>query len=280
MSENGTQTTTPSTTPDKGSGSKGIRHFLSDLFVRFFFFFGQLLRVIIISAVVFALVGAVSFLFVRQYIQGQEVLVPNITGKSVEEAAKTLLELQTDLSIKIEELEYNDLEPKGTIVTQFPQPDNSVKSGTVIRVRVSKGTTLVVCPDVRAMVEGEAGVNIRKAELVVGSLSSIYSEDIQKDLVIAQDPPPNSFVSRETRVNLLVSLGPEPVEYIMPDLRDLTPSEARILLHELDMSISRVHQSPYAGKDNGLIYRQNPIAGSPVSKQDEIMVEVVRNETI
>jgi serine/threonine-protein kinase len=177
-------------------------------------------------------------------------------------------------------MDFNDLEPAGVILAQFPLPGNNVKGGTSLRVRVSKGTTLVACPDVRLRVSGEAGVLIRAAELEVGSAGAVFDAEVGKDMVVSQDPPPNSLVARQTKVNLLVSAGPPQNRFVMPNLTDLTANEASALLAALGMRISQTRESSAPGRDNGLIHRQDPPAGAPVTMEDEILVEVTRNDGI
>ncbi|NQU44737.1 PASTA domain-containing protein [bacterium] len=254
--------------------------FLRGLFRRFFYFFGQTVAVILLTGVIFALTGSVSFLIVKRYVQGQEVLVPNVMGKKVEDAARYLWDDGVDLSVKIEGFDYSDLVAEGEIVMQTPQPGNYVKTGTVVRVRVSKGTTLIPCPDVRGSELSKAGISLREADLNEGDVSHLPSSEAREGFVIAQSPPPNAVVERQTEVDLLVSTGPPAVAKMMPSLLDLTVSEAEGALLELNLRISAQDERPLPGKDNGLIQAQYPAPGAPVTERDEIRVTTVRNEVL
>jgi len=251
---------------------------LTALLLRFFFFLGQILKVLFFTILVFAVAGVLSYLLVQKHIQGQEILVPNITGRKVDDAARVLKEQGLDLSIQIESFDFSDLVAEGEIVSQFPQPGNNVKSGTVLRVHVSRGTTLIPCPDVRGKNFLEAGIALRNADLDEGVKSFLHSPEYKKDAVIAQDPGANAPVERRIKVNLLVSLGPEVEGRIMPNLLDSTFTEAEEKLKPLGLRIASQTEAPSPGRDNGLIFEQDPSAGASVLPDDPITVRVVRNE--
>ncbi|MBN1867475.1 PASTA domain-containing protein [Candidatus Sumerlaeota bacterium] len=249
----------------------------ADLLLRFLFFVFQVLKIGVLSAVVFALAGVAAYSIVEDRIRGKEVVVPSLAGMRVEKALEEIHEPDLDLGIKLEKLEYSDLASEGEIVSQNPPPGKRVKRGAEIRVRVSRGPTLVVCPDVKAVNYLEAGIRIREADLVEGPRSMLPDAGVERDGVIAQDPPAGTLLERRSPVSLLVSLGPAQSVVLMPSLADLTKEEADKVLDGLGLTIQSVAEEPLEGRDNGLIFRQDPPAGSLVSAGRKISVTVVNN---
>lgn len=253
------------------------RGFLADLVVRFCFFLLQIIKVCFLSALVFSLAGAGAFLIVQRRIRGNEVETPNIAGLQVEKAVERLHELNLDLSIKMEGAEFSDLAPQGAIIAQVPPAGKRVKAGSAMRVRVSRGTTLIPCPDLRGKNHLEAGILLRQADLREGEESFLAAAEVNKDLVIAHNPAPGSYVERKTAVDLLVSLGPALPEILMPDLTNMTVAEAQELLEYLRLEIQGVEEGPCPGKDDGLVFRQDPEAGATVAPGTSVRVTVVSN---
>lgn len=247
---------------------------------RFLFFFWQVTRSVLIAALIFAACGLVGYTLVQTYISGEEVLVPNITGRQIDEAARMLAESQSDLAIRIEDFAYDDSEERGEILAQFPLPENYVKAGTVIQVTVSSGTTLLQCPDVRGMNYVEGGVELRRARLREGQKAYIHTPYVEKDLVVAQDPPAHSFLRRDGTVSLLISLGPEVRKKRMPSLAGLTPTEANTLLEKIGLSaLSESNTRRTSEAENNTIFEQWPLPGTPVEPDVSIRVQVAENQS-
>jgi beta-lactam-binding protein with PASTA domain len=263
--------------PEWTSQAPRKRSAASDLFLRFLFFVFQIVKIGVVSAAVFGLAGAAAYYIVENQIRGREVVVPSVVGMRIEKALEEGHKPDLDLGIKLEKLEYSDLAGEGEIVSQDPSPGRRVKKGADIRVRVSQGPTLVACPDVRGTNYLEAGIKIREVDLLEGPRSAVPDAKIERDMVIAQDPPAGTLVERRSPVGLLVSVGPPQARILMPTLVDLTQEEAAQALEGLGLSIQSVVEEPLEGRDNGLIFRQDPPEGSVVSAGQKITVTVVNN---
>lgn len=86
-----------------------------------------------------ALLGAFLFglaLVVYMSLQGEEVKVPEITGKALNDSEKELAQL--GLKIKKRADRVSDEQP-GTVIEQLPKPGETVKTGQLILVVTSKG---------------------------------------------------------------------------------------------------------------------------------------------
>ena len=92
---------------------------------------------------------------------GQEVVVPDITERSMEEAKGILTE--TGLGMILESELYDPVVPEGYIMSQKPQAFSGVKKGRRIRVVVSKGSEQLTVPDLTR------GISLRTAEIELKS---------------------------------------------------------------------------------------------------------------
>ena len=92
---------------------------------------GKLIAVAVLAAVFLAGMATV----VLMSLQGKEIQVPEITGKSYTESESELASLGLMIKKRAERVSS---EPPNTIIEQLPKPGETVKSGQTIRVVVSK----------------------------------------------------------------------------------------------------------------------------------------------
>lgn len=236
---------------------------------RFVFF---LIRLVIVTIIVFFFLATISDVTIRHFISGTEVVAPSIIGYTVEEAVQSLS--QYDLSIKESGRDFNEIVKKGTIISQYPEAGTKVKVGTPIKVVISDGPEMVVIPDVRGETYLKAGIEIRSKDLQVEHTTYIYDPQIEKDAVIAQDPPPQAKAPRFYKVGLLVSLGKEPQTLSMPGLLSLTLPEARHLLALMNLSIGSTSLKAETRVGANIIVGQQPTAGTTVNPETPITIIV------
>lgn len=241
---------------------KPILHFI-------FFLFKLFITILIL----FSAFTAISYYSVKHFIKGQEVDIPNLINKTPIEALADLKVL--NLSLKLDKEEYNNFIEEGRIMEQYPYPSTKAKAGSTVRVSVSKGSILVKVPNVTNMSLVEAEINIRKTDLNVGTTSFMCSDKIQKNKVIAQDPPADFGFSRGKNVALLVSIGKTAQTYKMPMLKDLTLTEAGSLLSKYNLKIKKINEIKDTEKEEGLILEQSPLYGEIINSSSEIAVSVV-----
>ena len=175
--------------------------------------------------IIWSLIGlALIFLFLYAFLGlgvPQEVVVPDLSRKSLEEA-RTLLQ-QNGLKLgDILERENEEI-PAGYIISTQPPPGSLVRKGRRIDIIVSTGAPYVVVPDLRSLDEERAKKLLSDLGLTVGDVSYVADKNIPFGQVISQSPAPNSRVAKGTPVYLKVSLGP-PVETAPPSVSQ-GPSE-------------------------------------------------------
>jgi serine/threonine-protein kinase len=200
--------------------------------------------------------------------QGEEVRVPDLTGKSEREAERALAGEDLRLS-KLSEQFSADV-PRGYITRQEPEPGMVVKRGRRISVVVSLGTQGTAVP----ILDGES---VRRAEIMLegsglrrGKIARVYTDEAPRDMVVATDPPGETVVEQESAVDLLVSMGSLPRRYILPDLtgRDL----ATVTRELRDEGFQVLFKQGEGRVRGGLVSAQEPLPGSPIALRDSIVL--------
>lgn len=138
----------------------------------------------------------------------REVVVPDVVGRSVDEARKTLRARRLPLAVVDEA--YDPEIPAGVILWMNPPAGRVVREEREIAVRVSKGARSVETPDVTHLPLTEAGKRIETAGLTLGECAKGDSENLPEGTVMSQAPQPGRRVVEGTAVELLVSTGRAP----------------------------------------------------------------------
>jgi serine/threonine-protein kinase len=202
--------------------------------------------------------------------QGAEVHVPEVIGLSEREAEKVLASEDLKLS-KISEQWSPDV-PRGFITEQDPPAGGLVKRGRRISVIVSLGAQGTSVPVLEGVTARQATMLLENAGLKLGHMARAYADDVGKDLVIASDPPGETMVEQDATVDLLVSLGPVPRSFVLPDLSGHDGSAAARGLRDQGIAVA-VRESRGAEK-SGDVNSQNPPPGRRVAPRDSVILFV------
>jgi eukaryotic-like serine/threonine-protein kinase len=214
-------------------------------------FFRMLLLALVLVTV--ALVSALTAM--RLAIHGREVIIPKLVGMSPSEAERA--DAASGLQVVIERQFYSPDVPEGKIMTQVPPPGTKVRRGWSIRVAQSLGPQRVAIPDVTGGSERIAELNIRRRGLSLGSVAHVNLPDVPLDRVISQSPPANASGVSAPKISLLVSDGPEPASYVMPNLTGQPLGSATLALQDAGIKVGRVSVLPPPSS--------TPLTGEPQS---------------
>jgi beta-lactam-binding protein with PASTA domain len=201
-------------------------------------FFRMLLLALVLMTV--ALISALTAM--QLAIHGREVAIPKLVGMSPSEAERA--GAASGLQVVIERQFYSPDIPEGKIMTQVPPPGTKVRRGWSIRVAQSLGPLRVAIPDVTGGSERVAELNIRRRGLSLGSVARVNLPDVPLDQVISQSPPANASGVSAPKISLLVSDGPEPLVYVMPNLAGQPLGSATLALQDAGIKVGRVSVIP------------------------------------
>jgi eukaryotic-like serine/threonine-protein kinase len=201
-------------------------------------FFRMLLLALVLMTV--ALISALAAM--QLAIHGREVAIPKLVGMSPFEAERTGAAL--GLQVAVERQFYSADIPEGKIMTQMPPPGTKVRRGWAVRLAQSLGPQRVAIPNVTGGSERVAELNIRRRGLTLGSIARVNLRDAPLDQVLSQSPPANASGVSAPKISLLVSDGPEPPTYVMPNLTGQPLGSAMLALQDAGIKVGKVSVLP------------------------------------
>jgi beta-lactam-binding protein with PASTA domain len=208
----------------------------------------------------------------RVAIKTREVEVPQLSGKSVNEASVLLID--AGLRLKVEEGRRVDPKvPAGQILAQDPAAGIRTRRERSVKVWVSAGPRSSIVPSLVGESDRTAQMRVQQDGFIVSSLSEILSAEYPAGTVVAQTPPAKS---QSERVALLVNRGERGATYVMPDLIGVNGDRAADVLRARGFRVAVVGDHPYPGVPAGVVLRQAPQAGFQIAPGEAISIEVSR----
>jgi serine/threonine-protein kinase len=208
----------------------------------------------------------------RLALKTRDVTVPELTGRSVNEASSLLAD--SGLTLKVEEGARIDPKvPAGQILAQEPQAGVSTRRQRSVKVWISAGPRSLKVPAFTGESERAAEMRARQNGLALSRVAEIRSSDYQAGIVVAQSPQPEAT---SAQVALLVNRGERGTSYVMPDLIGVNGDRAADLLRAKGFRVAVVGEHPYPGVPAGIVLRQNPQGGFQIAPGEPISLEVSR----
>ena len=195
---------------------------------------------------------------------GKEIIVPDVSGMSEDEAQKKL----TDAGFKpTSEFQYDDNVAEGNVISTTPAANSKAAKDTQIKMIVSKGAQKKTVPDVRGKSEADARSEIQAAGLTVGSTSTQHDDSVAKGNVISQSVTPGKKVSAGTAVNLVLSSGSDKVS--IQNFAGKDEEELLSWASQNGLNASKQKDEYSSNYEEGTIISMSPASGS-VSKGSTI----------
>ncbi len=207
----------------------------------------------------------------RFAIQGREISVPDVTGKKSTEAQQILQ--GRGVGMKVEERLYN-VAPADTVVRQSPAAGSRVKIGQFAHVVVSLGPQKATIPHLTARSIRAARIELLRSGLQAGEISSLYLPGYEDDAVLQQDPSPGTSDVTSPHVDMLVSLGPRPLAFVMPEVMGLSLVEAEQRISGTGLHIGKITVVSEPGALHGTVLGQTPLHGARVESGAPIDLQV------
>ena len=220
---------------------------------------------LLLTYVLFAVVA------MRFALKTREVSVPDVAGKTVNEARTVLAE--AGLNLRVEEGRRIDPKiPSGQVLAQEPRPGVRTRGERSIKVWISAGPRAMIIPALIGESERTAQLRLQQEGLELTAVSEIRSADYSA-AVVAQTPPPKTSA---VQISLLVNRGESGATFVMPDLIGVNGDRSADLLRARGFRVAVVGDHPYPGVPAGVVLRQNPQAGFQISPGEPISLEVSR----
>lgn len=208
----------------------------------------------------------------RVALKSREVQVPNLVNRTANEA--TSIAGQLGLAVKLDDSRRADAKvPAGRVLAQDPPPGTMSREARSVRLWLSSGPRSARVPALTGESERTAQMRLAQDGLEPAVVSEVRSAAFGSDLIVAQDPPPNT---PGTKVSVLVNRAEQDATYVMPDLIGVNGERAATHLRQHGFRVAVVASSPYPGVAAGIVLRQNPQAGFQIAPGEPISLEVSR----
>lgn len=193
--------------------------------------------------------------------------VPGIVGKTLEDAEQLLTDNKLHWQLKPVEAD----EDPNVVTDQEPAEGEMVDEGARVTIYYSQGSGVAI-PDVSNKTEADAKTMIEAAKLKVGSVSEEYNNTVAKGNVISTDPVIGSSVDEGTSVNLVISLGAEGDQAVVPNLvgKKESVAQERLTAAGLKSKVTYI----YSDKTKGTVISQTQKSGSKVEKGSIVQYSV------
>ena len=236
---------------------------------------GRIIKFGLLIGLFVAVAGVSAYVTLTHFISNESnVIVPDLTGKHVVDA----LELLSDLSLntKIKGMEYSTDVPRHHVILQDPAPGSEIKPGRDVRITLSKGRKTIITPALKGLTLNQAQIVIEENGLILGNVARVYQDRTDGEVIVSQAPSPGKTIHREDPVDLLISLGKRPTDFLMPDLSGLSLDEAMSLIEKEHLTLGKVRTASDKDRPVDRIVDQSPLPGYRVFAEDSVDLTINR----
>lgn len=132
--------------------------------------------------------------------KSEDVAVPDVVGKGIDEARKTLTAAGFELADPAPEASDK---PANTVLRMTPDPGANAKRGSIVRLVVAQ-TAAIAVPKFTGLYLGKAKQAVVDAGLKVGRVKRVEHAELGENYVLRQTPAEGEKVPPGTEVELVV----------------------------------------------------------------------------
>jgi beta-lactam-binding protein with PASTA domain/tRNA A-37 threonylcarbamoyl transferase component Bud32 len=224
----------------------------------------------IVVAVVLAAFGVAGWYVYKQVDErlqeAEPVAVPNVEGLVEDLAVQRL----TDEGFEVKtEREASEEVGKGKVIDQNPAGGNRVEKGSTVTIVVSTGLPQVEVPSVANLPLDQATQKLANAGLD-WNITRLFSDRVEPDIVISQDPKPGEKLAKGSVVELRVSKGQNLVDIPNVVGQDEATATATLRGAGFRVEVQRANSSDVS---EGFVISQDP-AGGQAKKRSTVVIVV------
>ncbi|GAA0085434.1 Stk1 family PASTA domain-containing Ser/Thr kinase [Clostridium sp. CTA-7] len=211
-----------------------------------------LIAIGIIIAVI--ILGSVGFFLASGKGSSKEVEVPNIVGKTVDEAKSEISKL--GLKLEVKDTKKSD-KPENTILEVDPKSGTKVKKDSTIKVVVSAGEEQVNMPDFRNYEVTDIKKTLDVKGLKNYNIKEEFSDSVEKGYLIRQSPAAETKINKNTSIELVISKGQEVKLVDVPEVVGQKESVGRDTLEKLKLTVNVDYEVTHDKSKDGIILKQS-----------------------
>ena len=219
-----------------------------------------------LGALALALVAVLAYLILSGVLAADKKQVPRVTGKQLVQA-RAIME-RAGFDVETERVQSE--QPFDQVLDQDPNAGEEAEEGSTVTLEVSGGPGEVLVPAVENLTEAQAVRELQKADLKV-TTDREFSDRVKKGIAIRTVPKEGASVTKNTRVRLLVSQGPEQVT--VPDVTGLSRESAESRLRAAHL-VAEVDEQESEDVEEGDVISQSPSGGSEIARGSTVTITV------
>lgn len=243
---------------------------------------GAFVKNLVIALTLVFLILFVIYKVLNYYtLHGQEIKVPDLKGKSLNQVSGVFESLKLRYQV-LDSAVYDPRMAPGAIVQQDPEPNEKVKENRTIYLTINASTPpKVKMPDLVDLSYRQAEAILMSNGLKVGEL--IYKPDLAKNAVLGQkykgkDVKPGTLVKKGASIDLVLGDGLDDTETDVPNLINLTYSEAVAEIKSASLNLGAVIYDDKKDTAGAKVYKQRPSsAQGKISFGESVDIFLTRN---
>jgi eukaryotic-like serine/threonine-protein kinase len=197
----------------------------------------------------------------------EQVTVPNVVGKPVDQAKAELEQLDFEVTTSSE----NSQEPANQVISQDPPATTKADKGSRVKLTFSAGPEPVEVPNVVGQSQTDASRALTEAGFLVNAVP-VEDPQVDEGLVISQDPPAGQQVAKGSQITINVSSGAGLVG--VPDVSNQSEGTARSNLQRAGFTNIQSRQQASGDVAAGNVIATDPPAGTEIRPTDTVTLIV------
>jgi len=202
----------------------------------------------------------------------KDVAIPNLVGKTVDEAKKILEE--NKLTYVEDESVYNTEYEAGQIISQTPPfvEGRKIKQKTEVKVVVSLGTEKTKVPKLKGLTKEEAEEAADDAKIKLEYVEEI-SKTVEAGIIIKQDVNSDTEVNAGDTVKVYISIGTGIKQVVVTSVLYQDEATAKQNLEGIGLKVT-VEYDEDKTRGNGVVLKQSISSGEKVDEGSAITITV------
>ncbi|MBN1999020.1 PASTA domain-containing protein [candidate division KSB1 bacterium] len=202
----------------------------------------------------------------------QAIVVPDVTYMSQAAAQKILTQNGLKPLKGVEK--YDETYPPGFVLFQNPEAGSLVKKGRRVYLTVGKGKMVFEMPNLVGKNERDVMFILDENQLKLGKIDRKMDHYYPENVVIDQSIREGNNVATGQIIDIVVSLGIQPLNYIVPDVVGKSLEEAEEIVYKAGLVLGRKEYQITQKLLPNTILSQNMRPGTSVSRGDSIHVVI------
>ncbi|MEO0160825.1 MAG: PASTA domain-containing protein [candidate division WOR-3 bacterium] len=231
---------------------------------------GKIFLISFLVSLITSVVVCLVFFFILPVSKTGEVVIPDFTG-STPEQARVIAETR-GLLLVVGGEEESEKFAENQICRQTPLPGSIVRNKSSVTVFISKGSANVIIPDLKGLGLSEATLRLNELGLRIGEIKTEEHATVDKDKIITTQPAPGMRAKKGDAITIILSGGAETVE--VPRVIGRAYATAKRIIEEKGFVVGSVSYEVSTEFDVGIVMAQNPRAGTKAKKGSKIDLTV------